>query len=227
MATGDVRKVRDTLNKIDLAFIFNALHSATVGVKQLHSKEIAHQDLKPSNLLSFEEGYKITDLGRSSDKNNTFKYDKYVIPGDPSYAPIEQLYGFRCSNDFNEKYAADLFLLGSLFLFFFTNLSALEVYMKKAKNMSIAATESFETDLPEWERVFTEIIVDFKNSLKQYIRKEEDIEEVATLFKYLCCPDPRKRGFPKRFDSKINQYNLERFISRLDFFAKKAEQNLL
>jgi len=47
-------------------------------------------------------------------------------------------------------------------------------------------------------------------------------EEVITLIKYLCSPDPRKRGYPGKSD-----YSLERFISRLDFLAKEAELGII
>ena len=106
--------------KFDLAFIFRSLHNTAVGLQQLHKNGIAHQDLKPSNVLVFDKVSKISDLGRASTQEISFRYDNLIIPGDRNYAPIEQLYNYHFCNDFEEKFAADLYLLGSLFIFFFS-----------------------------------------------------------------------------------------------------------
>lgn len=226
LADGDIRKVKDQFAKIDLAFIFRALHNSAVGIEQLHKIDIAHQDLKPSNVLVFREVSKISDIGRASDKNKHFIYDDYEIPGDRNYAPIEQLYKFHFSGDFNEKYAADIFQFGSLFFFFFVGISASQAFIVKAKALNISYTGYFDQDLPELERVFNEVMIDVKPVLKSTL-PEREAKEVEMLIGFLCCPDPRKRGFKKNVESGISQYSLERIISRLDLLAKKAEYKLL
>jgi len=225
LADGDIRKIKDKFTRIDTAFSFRALHNIAVGLQQLHKLSIAHQDLKPSNVLGFKEEYKIGDLGRSSDNEKPFIYDNMSVPGDMNYAPIEQNYGFHFSNDFSEKLAADLYLFGSLFFFFFTGLSATQAIRKKAQIMKIVFNNNFLEDLPEWELVFSEVLEDIKQTIL-YILPEKRTDDVILLIKYLCSPDPRKRGYPARFDDN-NNFSLERFISKLDILAKEAEFGII
>jgi serine/threonine protein kinase len=226
LADGDIRKIRDTFQKIDLAFSFRALHNTAVGLEQLHRSGIAHQDLKPSNVMSFREVYKVGDLGRSSDINKPFWYDHIQFPGDRNYSPLEQHYGFHFSNDFNEKYASDMYLFGSLFYFFFSGLSASQVLFEKARKLGISIVSNFNADIPEWERVFSETLVDLSKSLKCFLT-EDRVDDVILLVKYLCHPDPRKRGFPKNITTQNQQYSFIRFISKLDIFAKEAELGII
>ena len=226
LAEGDIRKIKDQFLKIDIAFSFRALHNAAVGLQQLHKSGIAHQDLKPSNVMGFKNDYKVGDLGRSSDINKPFIYDNIPIPGDQNYAPIEQLYGFHFLNDFSEKIVADLYLLGSLFFFFFSGLSATQALRKKAKQMNVHFNNIFEEDLPEIERVFSEVLVDMKKTILP-IMPENEVNEVTLLIKYLCSPDPRKRGYPGRSGAINGNFYLERFISKLDILAKKAEFGII
>jgi eukaryotic-like serine/threonine-protein kinase len=222
LADGNIRKIKDTFIKIDLAFIFRSLHNIAVGLEQLHKAEIAHQDIKPSNVLVFNRNSKISDIGRASDKNRKFIYDSYKIPGDRNYAPIEQLYDFHFSGDFNEKYAADIYQFGSLFFFYFSGLSASQAYINKAVLLNINYTGSFEQDLPEINRVFDEIINDMRNILQKLL-DINSTDEIIQLIACLCKPDPRSRGYKKNVDSHVNQYSLERVVSRLEYYAKKAE----
>jgi serine/threonine protein kinase len=93
---GDARKQLAALKKFDLAWTLRTLHQISVGLSQLHHGGIAHQDLKPSNILFFEAfGAKITDLGcaDTSDKPSQSPRGKEPIPGDPNYAPPELFYG--------------------------------------------------------------------------------------------------------------------------------------
>ena len=65
-----------------------------VGLKQLHGIKISHQDLKPSNVLLYNEGFvsKIGDLGRSLCADIDAPHDNGInFPGDFTYAPPEYL----------------------------------------------------------------------------------------------------------------------------------------
>jgi serine/threonine protein kinase len=226
LADGDIRKLKDKFSKIDTAFSFRALHNTAVGLQQLHKIGIAHQDLKPSNVMGFKNDFKVGDLGRSSDIDKPFLYDNIPIPGDSNYAPIEQLYDFHFSKDFSEKISADLYLFGSLFFFFFSGLSTSQSLHLKAKKMNISLNSTFEEDLPEWEHIFSEVLSDIRQNILLTMPPKET-EEVILLIQYLCSPDPRKRGYPKKFGVNKIDLSLERFISRLDLLAKKAELGII
>ena len=66
-ARGDVRSQLDVGNRFELAFCLRTLHHCATGIQQLHGLTIAHQDLKPSNVLVFDDmDCRVADLGRSS-----------------------------------------------------------------------------------------------------------------------------------------------------------------
>jgi len=112
LAEGDVRNYIANLQSLDLAWCLRSLHNIAVGMSQLHNYEIAHQDLKPSNVLYFKkEGSKIADLGRASDKNTSSPFDTCVIAGDTSYAAPELTYKKSGGSSFEDRMLADIFLL--------------------------------------------------------------------------------------------------------------------
>lgn len=72
LANGDVRSQADLSKRFDLAWSLRALHHVATGLNQLHTNGIAHQDLKPSNVLVFENKVaKLADLGRAAYQGHT------------------------------------------------------------------------------------------------------------------------------------------------------------
>jgi serine/threonine protein kinase len=63
LADGDARRQSDLTNRYDMAWALRALHHVATGLSQLHGHQIAHQDTKPSNVLTFGSALsKIGDL---------------------------------------------------------------------------------------------------------------------------------------------------------------------
>lgn len=133
LASSDVRAFLDASTGIEIAARLRCLHHVATGIHQLHGRNIAHQDLKPSNVLIFPDlatvGYvsKVSDLGRATDRARPAAHDLLDIAGDRTYAPPEQLYG-AIPRDFGpRRLACDLYQLGSLaaFIFTATNFNAL------------------------------------------------------------------------------------------------------
>jgi serine/threonine protein kinase len=54
LATGDLREQVDLSRRFDLAYRLRVLHNSAKGLSQLHNSHIAHQDLKPSNVVTFD-----------------------------------------------------------------------------------------------------------------------------------------------------------------------------
>ena len=121
---GDIRKHLDAQLKTDTAFLLRTLHHISAGLEQLHGQGIAHQDLKPSNVLVFHEGdTKLADLGRAAAKGLQSPHDRSKIAGDRGYAPPELLYG-SVPQDWNKRrFGCDAYLLGSMAVFLVTGCS--------------------------------------------------------------------------------------------------------
>lgn len=228
MADSNLRSQISSMKSFDLAWILRSLHHTAVGMEQLHKSGIAHQDLKPSNILIFNKESKIGDLGRSSDMNSPSINDKYPVPGDKTYAPFELFYGVSSTSDFRMRYAADLYHLGSLVFFYFLHLNLQQIIWSEMKAHDLAKNltkTDFYADLPFFQEGFTYALKILEDEIKKY--SSELGKSIIPLVKMLCEPDPKKRGHTTNIEKDINQYTLERFISRFDHLAKRAELKIL
>ncbi len=123
-AKGDVRGYLDEADAFDIAWVLRVLHHIATGLNQLHSAGIAHQDMKPSNALIFEDGAsKVADLGCADQAGSQSPRGEQRVPGDRTYAPPELLYGHVPSDWKQRRQACDLYHLGSLALFLFTGVT--------------------------------------------------------------------------------------------------------
>jgi eukaryotic-like serine/threonine-protein kinase len=132
-ADADIRTHLDRQAKLDVAFGLRALHHVTVGLSQLHSVEVAHQDLKPSNVLFFPgEGSKIGDLGRAWVKGMPAPHDDArPCAGDRSYAPPELMYNQVSADERVRRFGCDLYHLGSLATFIFARAQMNALFLKQ------------------------------------------------------------------------------------------------
>jgi serine/threonine protein kinase len=227
MAEGDLRSRITFNNNVELAWKLRSLHNVSIGLKQLHKIDIGHQDLKPSNVLLYEDGYtsKIGDLGRSLCRDIDAPHGgDGNFTGDFTYSPPEFLYRY-IEPDWSKRIkATDLYLFGSLLTFYFTgtNMTALI-----GKNIDA----QFRWD--KWGGTFDDVkdyLVDafFKsiNEVKVSLPNKEIGDELGTLIQFCCYPYPEKRGHPKSIAQIGNQYDFERISSKLDLLARKAELNV-
>ncbi|GAH13146.1 unnamed protein product, partial [marine sediment metagenome] len=159
MATGNIRDEVEKWKRFDLAWALRSLHHSAVGVQELHGVNIAHQDIKPSNVLVFPfEGSKLTDLGSASQVGTPSQSDKKIVPGDVSYTTPEQWYGWSQSPDFSNRFLVDLYHLGGLIFFFFAGLSATDAIQLKLsiKHEKEFTRSDFISDLPYMQHAFEE-----------------------------------------------------------------------
>jgi eukaryotic-like serine/threonine-protein kinase len=84
MAAGDIRCQMDTATSCDTRWCMRVLKDVSLGLWQIHKDMIAHQDTKPSNVLSYpsDGGFKISDFGRSSVRGRPVRHDSLRIAGD-------------------------------------------------------------------------------------------------------------------------------------------------
>lgn len=224
IAEGDVRSHMNFSIDIETTWKLQSLHNVAVGLKQLHGVGISHQDLKPSNILLYDQSNvsKIRDLGRSLCSDIAAPHDNGGFTGANSYTPPEYLYGY-IENDFKKKTGAtDIYLLGSLIVYYFTG-----------TNMTALIGKNMDPNF-HWTRFggnFDDVKDYLVNSfylaikeLKSSVSEKFLAEGLADVIEICCFPVPERRGFPKNFSNTRNQYDFNKIVTKLDILLKKANQ---
>jgi len=223
-ADGDVRSQLSYAAKLETAWKLESLHSVAVGLKQLHTIDVSHQDLKPSNVLLFKDESKIGDLGRSSCLALDSPYRDMAFAGDVTYAPPEILYREVEADWRKRSFAADTYMLGSLIVFYFSTLTMTALLRK-----NLPDDVSWQQYHGTYRDVCAYVVDAFQRSLDEFcscIEGEFLRAELRTMVEYLCHPLPERRGHPKGLGSEATQHDLERVVSRLDFMHKKVKHSL-
>lgn len=226
LAEGDVRTKLDLLDEMELAWALRSLHHVANGLRQLHALEVAHQDLKPSNVLLFDNGTssKIGDLGRGSYRRAPAPHEDAIVAGARAYAPPELLYRSPPADWRARRFGCDAYLLGSMVVFFFTGLSATALLLKHMppELHYLKWHGEYADVLPHLQQAFGELLAYLEPNIPGPVR-----DVLLTAVKELCEPDPSKRGHPKNRMPHGNPYSLERYVSRFDLAARRAEIRLI
>lgn len=222
-ARGDVRSALISgVVSFDDAWALRMLHGSANGLRQLHAEDIAHQDIKPSNVIAFDTVGKIGDLGRASPTGGGGPFDHHVIAGDRTYAPPELLYRQLATDDRVRRRAADMYQLGSLVAFFFSD-SALTALWEAELDPAfhwLTWYKEYSNALPYVRQAFDQSLFCLEQHLPAFCRAE-----LLRVVRELCDPDPLVRGNPK-VPSGIQRYDLSRYVSIFDRLAKQAEYNM-
>jgi serine/threonine protein kinase len=222
MATGgDIRTQLDRSGPFDLVRILQCLHNIFVGMQQLNQAKIVHQDLKPSNVLIFENEFeKIADLGRAWHASRDSPHDSMTCAGDEGYAPPELLYGFTSQDERERRYGADFYLLGSMVFFMFSGLRAnalLFLELDEAHHPRVWQG-TYQEVLPYLSHAFSKMIQDFIASFSDQVLAAE----IGDIVFQMCNPDIAARGDRLHAAMHGSKFGLQRFISRLDRLKMQA-----
>ncbi len=224
-ADGDVRGALDAMKDFDTTWALSICHHAAVAVQQLHLGGLAHQDVKPSNLLTFGARLaKLGDLGRVSKRGTAAPHDELAVRGDPSYAPPELLYG-QVDPDWTVRcQACDLYLLGSLILFVFTRTQTTAEIVRRLPTPLRPGiyADSYSRALPYVVNAFDEVADEFESQLAG-----QRAAELVEHFRMLCHPDPAQRGDQIQRRRGQNPFDVRRTISRLDVLMREARGGYL
>ncbi|MHB9063331.1 MAG: protein kinase domain-containing protein [Pirellulaceae bacterium] len=223
LAQHDVRAHLDLQDGLDVVFLMKTLHNVATGISQLHRASIAHQDLKPSNVLIYKGvGSKICDLGRAWDRNQPAPHDALGVAGDCTYAPPEFMYGAVPNDERTRRFGCDLYHLGNLTVFLFTrvHVNALLIENLHFCHRPIAWGDSYAEVLPFVMASFDEALSTFASHVPDFLR-----EELCTFVAELCNPDPDRRGQP--LNRATNRFGLNRYISRFDRLSHLAALELI
>lgn len=223
-AEGSVRGVIDLSQSFDYAWALRSLHNVAVGLEEMHQAQIAHQDIKPSNVLLFngQKISKVTDLGRSSTIGISAEHDEYFCAGDRTYSPFEQIYGFVNEDWRVRRFSCDMYMFGNLIAVYFNNVSmTIAVLNTLSQDFKVEELQGTYLEiLPRLEFSFEKCLNHFNESIDSELRTE-----LIKMVSQLCHPDIKKRGDLLNSNSpdKSQQYSLRRYISRLDYLTKKWE----
>jgi eukaryotic-like serine/threonine-protein kinase len=223
LSEGDIRKYLATAGPFNVAWTLRMLHHVATGLDQLHRARIAHQDLKPSNVLLFDAGTdsKLADVGRASCKDLPAPHDGFKIAGDPSYAPPEQLYNDTPLDWNGRRTACDAYHLGSLAMFAFTGVGCSAAWGQRlrAEHHWTRWGGAYIDVLPYVRAAFEDAIQEFHSSLGA----SPFAESLTRIVRQLCEPDPALRGHPRtRAQRHGDPYRLERYINELNVLARSA-----
>lgn len=225
-ADGDIRARLHLLGRLELAWKLRSLHHIATGLHQLHGQHIAHQDVKPSNVLVFDGRVsKIGDLGSASIRGRDCPRDGRAFAGDPAYAPVEALYGYRDPEWTVRRQGCDLWHLGSMAVFLFTGstMNGLILGELPASLRPDNWTGTFADVLPYVVDAFGRGVDTLGHHVTD-LRLRSDLQEIV---RQLCSPDPKLRGHPLTRAQAGDRFSLERYVSWFNLLARRAEIGIL
>lgn len=221
LADGDIRGQIDSPKRFDTLWCLRALKDVCLGLHQVHGEMIAHQDLKPSNVLVYKAAgdFRLADFGRSSRRGKSAPHDGLKFPGDWTYAPPEFIYGHVSPDFLPRRMGCDLYMLGNIaaFLFCGINVTAdLLAHLPSQYNPN-SWNGDYDSVLPYLNHAFTDVQARIATEIDVAVR-----DDLVRLIRELCNPDLSRRGHPKSV-GRHDQYSLERYVSYLDRLSKITE----
>lgn len=224
-ADGDIRAHQARMGAFDLAWALTTLKHASTGIEQLHSSQTAHQDLKPSNILTQNNGQemKLGDLGRAERRAVAGPNTDNDIPGAVGYAPPEQLYG-AFTGDWEERRAADLYHLGSLLVQMFLG-SNVTAVMQEALRPEFRFRKwrgDFDTVLPYLQHAHSEMLREFEDAVSAVSPSASFTASLVAAAAEMTQPDPDLRGHPRDKAARTSSYAVRRYVSLFNRLAAEA-----
>lgn len=196
----DLRRLLTVTGLATCTWNLQVLKDVSQAVAQLHKGEIAHQDIKPSNVISFGDlpnanssAMKVGDLGRVVRKGQSGPFDGLAWPGDPRYSPPERWYRYVPPDWCDAREAADAYMLGSLLIFLFTGATLQSLVMNHIPS-------NFRPD--QWAGRYDEDLLPVLMNahamvLESHLRPTlmpELADSIFEIARALTNPDPKVRG---------------------------------
>lgn len=201
------------------------LREVALAIVQMERAQLAHNDIKPSNVIRFPSNgtihsIKLGDVGRAVTKSGTGPFDGIPWAGDPRHKPLETLYGWEEPEWQNRRTAADAYMLGNLACFLFSGASITE-----------RVVNSLPAEYRPGANGFTGAYRDLLDIIRHALNNVLEEQVVATfpaqvrtelsdIVRWLTDPDPRVRGEPSA--RRAGLVGVDRIQSRLERLAQRA-----
>jgi serine/threonine protein kinase len=223
LAHGDARDALDAVEPDNYQTPLQLAHDCAVALAQLHGINVAHQDVKPSNLMGWhnDQGWrgKLGDLGRAHCPTLASPHDAALCPGDAAWAPPELLYRWPSEGDVNDRRAVDAYGLGALISFMLINIpySGLLALQMPKELRSSGWQGTYEEVLPYLVDAHGVAMQRLSTVLPEAIR-----DEAVAIVRELCHPDVGLRGDPRARGRGQHRLDLLRYATRLDLVRRRA-----
>jgi len=213
------------VGNVDVLWRLKALHHISTGLVQLHTNDIVHQDVKPSNILVFDRSLsKLADVGRSACAGQAPPHDKAKFPGDWAYAPPDVLYRFALTNVTLRRLSFDAYLLGSMVVYFFTG-QAMTPLLLSQLTPAFADWKAYAGTAEDIKLHLQDAFADAMETFKTHVPREFRTE-LGQVAQQLCEPDPENRGHPGERRGTPSQFSLERYRTKFNLLLHRAETGL-
>lgn len=224
IAEGDIRSNIKFSNNVDIAWKIKSLHDIAIGLNQLHNVDISHQDLKPSNVLLYNQSQesKIGDLGRSLCSTIKAPHDDGIsFTGQLNYSPPEFLYGY-IQSDWNQRVkSTDMYLFGSLITYYFLGINMTALLFK---HLDIRFRWTvFKGSFNQVNDYLIDAYYKSLDEIRLSLGNKDFSKDLIEIIEYCCFPIPEQRGHNKSIREIGNQYDFRRAISKLDLIRRRTE----
>ena len=224
----DLRRLMNHHGQASCVWTLKVMSDVSLALTQLHKGGIAHQDIKPSNVISVagkngtgDKTLKVGDLGRVTSKNHKGPFDSREWPGDWGYSPPERWYRHVPADWNDRREAADAYMLGSLLMFLSTGttLQSLVSPLIPQQYLPNNWGGSYDQDL-------LVVLVDaHARVLENWLRPvlmPEVAAEVMKIVIELTHPDPLLRGDTRARRQVGRPVGLDRIHQRLHLLSRRA-----
>ena len=230
-ARTDVRNFLGELKPTEFKHIPIFVHNLAIGLRQIHSNDITHNDIKPSNFLYFDATLqKISDFGSATSENIRSPNDPEDFLGDPNYYPPEA-WGYKFRPPYSGHFVSiefrklgDLYMLGSMIYYFITGSSLNLQISSKMSNDHKSRIPNIEfSDAIEYlDNIHGQVIFEMKQWLSERIGEKsfQSFIRITDAVKNYTRIDPENRGEPKNEKLGLIKTDLQRLISHSDLTSK-------
>lgn len=209
-------------------------------VAQLHLSDIAHHDVKPSNVIAIKDlkksifqdaapaplggiaarqEVKIADLGRVLRKNEAGPFNAYGFAGDKRYQPLEASYGHTPVDWVDSREAADAYMVGSLVFYLFVGVSLQDLIAQYIQ------PKFYPVNYAQYDQALIAILVDATaRAIHEHLRPSlpaEFVDEIMAITLALTHPDPKQRGDKRSRKQLGRRVGMDRIHQRLLLLARR------